>query len=99
MQKYVVLLDADHVVTARERDDAVGRLVEGADDAVGLVGLTVSGLNEALTGPAETITVVQAWIDDSGGADAGSVLAHLTGSVDAQVSSWLVEEIVFSGTG
>ena len=28
VQKYVVLLDADHAVTAGERDDAVGRLVE-----------------------------------------------------------------------
>ena len=93
VQKYVVLLDADHAVTADERDDAVERLVEGADEATGLVGLTVSSLNESLTGPAETIAVVQAWIDDS--ADAGAVLAHLTGSVDAKVSSWLVEEIVF----
>ena len=96
VQKYVVLLDADHAVAAGERDDVVGRLVESADGgAAGLVGLTVSGLNESLTGPAETIAVVQAWIDDSAGVDAGAVLGHLTGSVDAQVSSWLVEEIVF----
>ncbi|MYI34974.1 MAG: hypothetical protein F4118_00890, partial [Acidimicrobiaceae bacterium] len=87
------MLDADHAVTASERDDAVGRLVEGADEATGLVGLTVCSLNESLTGPAETIAVVQAWIEDS--ADAGSVLGRLTGSVDAMVSSWLVEEIVF----
>lgn len=93
VQKYVVLLDADHAVTAGERDDAVGRLVEGAHGAAGLVGLTVSSLNESLTGPAETIAVVQAWIEDS--ADAGSVLGQLTGSVDATASSWLVEEIVF----
>lgn len=93
--KYVVSLDADHAVTAGERDDVVGRLVEEADGAAGLVGLTVSSLNESLTGPAETIAVVQAWIDDSAGADAGSVLGQLTGSVDARVSSWLVDEIVF----
>ena len=95
VQKYVVLLDADHAITPGERDDVVGRLVEGGDGAAGLVGLTVSSLNESLTGPAETIAVVQAWIDDSTGADAGAVLGHLTGSVDATVSSWLVEEIVF----
>ena len=93
VQKYVVLLDADHAVTAGERDDVVGRLVEGAEGVAGLAGLAVSSLNESLTGPAETIAVVQAWIDD--GADAGSVLSQLTGSVDAKVSSWLVEEIVF----
>ena len=93
VQKCVVLLDADHAVTAGERDDAVGRLVESAGGVAGLVGLTVSSLNESLTGPAETIAVVQAWIDDS--ADAGVVLGHLTGSVDARVSSWLVEEILF----
>ena len=29
VQKYVVLLDAEHAVSADERDDAVGRLVEG----------------------------------------------------------------------
>ena len=95
VQKYVVLLDADHVVTASERDDVVGWLVPSADEAAGLVGLTVSSLNESLTGPGETIAVVQAWINDSAGADAGAVLGHLTGSVDAKVSSWLVEEIVF----
>ena len=95
VQKFVVLLDADHAVTAVERDDAVGRLVEGADGVDGLVGLTVSSLNESLTGPAETIAAVQAWIDDSAGTDTGSVLDQLTGSVDANVSSWLVEEIVF----
>ena len=93
VQKYVVLVEADGDVTASERDDVVGRLVEGGDGAAGLVGLTVSSLNESLTGPAETIAVVQAWIDDS--ADAGVVLGYLTGSVDARVSSWLVEEIVF----
>lgn len=93
VEKYVVLLDADHAVTSGERDDAVARLVKSADGAAGLVGLTVSSLNESLTGPAETIAVVQAWIDDS--ADAVAVLGHLTGSVDATVSSWLVEEIVF----
>ncbi|MYE08237.1 MAG: hypothetical protein F4Y05_01370, partial [Acidimicrobiaceae bacterium] len=93
VQKYVVLLDADHAVTAGERDDAVGRLVERSGEAAELVGLTVSSLNESLTGPAETVAVVQAWIDDS--ADAGAVLARLTDSVDAKVSSWLVEEIVF----
>ncbi|MYK87066.1 MAG: hypothetical protein F4018_01205, partial [Acidobacteria bacterium] len=92
-QKYVVLLDADHAVTVDERDDVVGGLVEDADGAAGLAGLTVSSLNESLTGPAETIAVVQAWIDDS--AHAGAVLGQLTGSVDAAVSSWLVEEIVF----
>ena len=92
VQKYVVLLDADHAVTAEERDDVVERLVESATGAAGLVSLTVSSLDESLTGPAETIAVVQAWIED---ADAGAVLAHLTGSVDAKVSSWLVEEIVF----
>lgn len=96
VQKYVALLDADHAVTAGERDDAVGRLVEGAGGASpGLVGLTVSSLNESLSGPAETIAVVQAWIEDSVGADSGSVLGRLTGSVDARVSSWRVEEIVF----
>ena len=95
VQKYVVLLDADHAVTSDERDDVVGRLVESADGATGMIGLTVSSLNESLTGPAETIAVVQAWIDDSAGTDAGSVLDHLTGSVDATVSSWLVEEIMF----
>ena len=93
VQKFVVLLDADHAVTAGERDDAVGRLIEGADGAAGLVGLTVSSLNESLTGPAETIAVVQAWIKDP--VDAGLVLAQLAGSVDAAVSSWLAEEIVF----
>ena len=92
VQKYVAMLDADHDITAGERDDAVGRLVESAGGATGLVGLTVSSLNESLTGPPETIAVVQAWIDS---ADAGAVLGHLTGSVDATVSSWLVEEIVF----
>ena len=95
VEKYVVLLDADHAVTPSEREDAVGRLVEGADGAAGLVGLTVSNLTESLSGPAETIAVVQAWIDGSSGADAGSVVAHLTGAIGAQVSSWLVEEIVF----
>ena len=96
VEKYVVLLDADHAVTPGERDDAVGRLVERADGAgAGLVGLTVSSLTESLTGPAETIAVVQAWIDGASGADAGSVLARLTGAVEATVSSWLVEEIVF----
>ncbi len=95
VQKYVLLLDADHAVTAGERAGVVGRLVESAGGAAGLVELTVSGLNDSLTGPAETIAVVQAWIDDSAGTDAGSVLGHLTGSVDARVSSWLVEEIVF----
>ena len=94
VQKYVVLLDADHAVTSGERDDIVGRLLESAGGAAGLVGLTVSGLNESLTGPAETIAVVQAWID-SAGADVGEVIADLAGSVDAKVSSWLVEEIVF----
>ena len=94
-QKYVVLLDADHAVPPDERDDAVGRLVDSADGAAGLVGLTVGSLAESLTGPGETIAVVQAWIDDSAGTDAGSVLGHLTGSVDAMVSSWLVDEIVF----
>ena len=73
-QKYVVMLDADHAVTAGERDDAVGRLVETADGVDGLVGLTVSSLNDSLTGPAETIAVVQAWIDESADADAESVL-------------------------
>ena len=95
VQKYLVLLDADHGVTAGERDEVVGQLVEEADGAAGLVGLTVSSLNESLTGPAETIAVVQAWIDDSAGAGAESVLGRLTRSVDAKVSSWLVEEIVF----
>ena len=47
VEKYVVLLDADHAVTPGERDDAVGRLVEGAGGAgAGLVGLTVSSLTE-----------------------------------------------------
>ncbi len=92
VQKYVVLLNADHAVTAGERDDVVGRLLESAGGAEGLVGLTVSSLNESLTGPAETIAVVQAWIEDT---DAESVLGRLTGSVDAKVSRWLVEEIVF----
>ena len=95
VHKYVVLLDADHAAAPGERDDVVGRLVEGADGAAGLVGLTVSSLNESLTGPPETIAVVQAWIDDFSGVDAGAVLGHLTGSVDAKVSSWLVEEIMF----
>ena len=95
VQKYVVLLDADHAVTAGERDDVVERLVAGADGAAGLVELTVSSLNESLTGPAETIAVVQAWIEDAADAAAGSVLDQLTGSVEAKVSSWLVEEIVF----
>ena len=93
VQKYVVLLDADHAVTSDERGDVVGRLVERADGVDGLVGLTVGSLNDSLTGPAETVAVVQAWIDDS--AEAGAVLGQLTGSVDAKVSSWLVEEIVF----
>jgi len=92
-QKYVVMLDADHAVTSGERDDAVERLVVGADEATGLVGLTVSSLNESLPGPAETIAVVQAWLDDA--ADAEAVLDHLTGSLDTKVSSWLVDEIVF----
>ena len=96
VQKYVILLDADHAVSKGERDDAVRRLVESAGGAAGLVGLTVSGLNESLTGPAETIAVVQAWIDD---ADAAAVLGQLTGSVEAKASSWLVEEIVFLGAG
>lgn len=95
VQKYVILLDADHAVAPGERDEVVERLVGSADGVDGLVGLTVSSLNESLTGPAETIAVVQAWIDDSAGADAGAVLGRLTGSVDATVSSWLVEEIVF----
>ena len=96
VEKYVVLLDADHAVTPGERDDAVGKLVESAEGAdAGLVGLTVSSPFESLTGPAETIAAVQAWIDGSAGADSGSVLAQLTGSVDAIVSSWRVEEIVF----
>ena len=95
VRKYVVLLDADHAVTAGERDDVVRQLVDGADGAAELVGLTVSSLNESLTGPAETIAVVQAWIDSSAGADARSVLGQLTGSVGARASSWLVEEIVF----
>ena len=96
VEKYVVLLDADHAVTPSEREDAVGRLVEGVDGAgAGLVGLTVSNLTDSLSGPPETIAVVQAWIDSSSGADAGPVLGHLTGSVEARVSSWLVEEIVF----
>ena len=94
VKKYAVLLDSDHAVTQGERDDNVGRLVESADGVAGLVGLTVSSLNESLTGPAETIAVVQAWIDESADA-AESVLAHFTGSVDAKVSSRLVEEIVF----
>ena len=93
VQKVVVLLDADHAVTAGEREGAVGRLVDSADEVSGLVGLTVGSLDESLTGPAETIAVVQAWINDA--ADARSVLDHLTGSIDATVSSWLVEEIVF----
>ncbi|MDE0162413.1 MAG: hypothetical protein OXL98_11830 [Acidimicrobiaceae bacterium] len=93
MRKFVALLDADHAVTAGERDEMVGRLAEGADGVVGLAGLTVGSLDESLTGPAETVALVQAWIDDS--ADTGAVLGHLTGSVDAAVSSWLVEEIVF----
>ena len=38
VQKYVVVLDADHAVTAGERDDAVRRLVEGADGLRGLWG-------------------------------------------------------------
>ncbi len=92
-QKYVVMIDADHAVAAGERDAAVGRLIAGADGTAGLAGLTVSSLNESLTGPAETIAVVQAWIDDAVGAE--SVLADLAGSVDAMVSSWRVEEIVF----
>ena len=99
VQKYVVLLDADQAVTAGERDDAVGRLVESADGDDGLVGLTVSSLNESLTGPPETIAVVQAWIDDSAGADTAVVLGQLTRSVDANMSTWLVEEIVFLAPG
>ena len=96
VEKYVVLFDADRDVTPQERDDVVGQLVEGADGAgAGLVGLTVSRPIESLTGPAETIAVVQAWIDGSAGVGSGSVLGHLTGSVDAKVSSWRVEEIVF----
>lgn len=96
VEKYVVLLDADHAVTPDERDDAVGRLVARAGGAgAGLVGLTVSSLTESLSGPPETIAVVQAWIDGSSGADAESVIAHLAGAVDARVSSWRVEEIVF----
>ena len=94
-QKYVVLLDAAHAVAAGERDEAVERLRENAAGAAGLAGLTVGSLNESLTGPAETIAVVQAWIDDSVRAEAEAVLDHLTDSVDAKVSSWLVEEIVF----
>ena len=93
VQKHVVLLDADHAVTQDERDHVAGQLVESSGGAAALVGLTVGSLNESLTGPPETIAVVQAWIDDS--ADAGAVLADLTGSVDANVSNWLVEEIVF----
>ena len=95
VQKYVVMLDADDAVTPGERDDVVGRLVESPDVVARLVGLTVGSLNESLTGPAGTIAVVQTWIDDSADADAGAVLGHLTGSVEAMVSSWLVEEIVF----
>ena len=96
VEKYVVLLDADHPVTPDERDDAVGQLVDSANAAgEEFVGLTVSSLTESLTGPAETIAVVQAWIDGSAGADAGSVLGRLTGPVDAQVSAWRVAEIVF----
>ena len=74
VQKYVVLLDARHAVAAGERAKAVGRLVGSAAGAAGLVGLTATSLNESLTGPAETIAVVQAWINDSADADAGSVL-------------------------
>ena len=95
VHKFVVLLEADDTVAAGERDDVVGRLVKDAGGAAGLAGLTVSSLSESLTGPPETIAVVQAWIDDSAGADAGAVLAQLTGSVDAKLSIWLVEEIVF----
>ena len=96
VEKYVILLDADHAVTPVERDDAVGRLVESADGAgAALVGLTVSSLTESLSGPAETVAVVQAWIDGSAGADAGAVLGHLAGSVEARASTWRVSEIVF----
>ncbi len=96
VEKHVVLLDADHPVTPDERDDAVGRLVESAGGAgPGLVGLTVSSLNESLSGPAETIAAVQAWIDSPAGADATLVLGRLTGPVEAAVSCWRVEEIVF----
>ena len=95
MQKFVVLLDGDHAVTAGERDEVVGRLVENAVGAAELVGLTASSPIESLTGPAETIAVVQAWIDDAVDVPADEILAYLTGSVDAMVSSWLVEEIVF----
>lgn len=87
MQKYVALLDADHAVTPGEFDDVVGWLVDSAGGVAGLVGLTVSSLNEFLSGPAETIAAVQAWIDHSEDVDSAAVLAHLTGSVDATVSS------------
>ncbi len=95
VQKYVALLDADHAVTQGERDEVVGRLVESAGEAAGLVGLTVSSPFESLTGPAETVAVVQAWIDDSAGADTRAAVGQLTGSAGAMVSSWLVEEMVF----
>ena len=96
VEKYLVLVEADSVVTPSERDDAVARLVAAGDEApAGLVGLTVSSLNEPLTGPAESLAVVQAWIDDSAGTDPGAVVAGLTGSVEARLSSWRVEEIVF----
>ena len=39
VQKYVVLLDADHAVTAGERDDAVVRLLERAGGAAGVGGV------------------------------------------------------------
>ena len=96
VEKYVVLVEADGDVTASERDDAVKQLVAAGEWAsAGLAGLTVSGLNEPLTGPAESLAVVQAWIDESAGADARSIIAELTGSVGAKLSSWRVEEIVF----
>jgi uncharacterized protein (TIGR02118 family) len=96
VEKYVVLVEADSDVTQSQRDDAVTRLVAaGEEAAAGLAGLTVSGLNEPLTGPAESLAVVQAWIDDSAGADPRAVIANLTGSVGARLSIWRVEEIVF----
>lgn len=94
VHKYVAILDGDDDAAQPDREAAVAGIVErGTTGPDALVGLTVGRVTEPLTGPANTVAIVQAWVDAS--ADADEVLASLLGAAGARVSTWRVAEIIY----
>lgn len=94
--KYVLLLDSDEAGGPAEREDAAQAVLSRAGTApAALVGLTVETVIEPLTGPLETLAVVQAWIDTDDTNAGAELLGDLTDSVTADVSVWVADELVF----